>query len=675
MEIYCFIFLHTMNSEEAMQLERVKRAMRLVLNGQSVHSASKEACVNQVTLQKFLDAFLDITPYGVKDVSLLPSGQPPYLSEESLKTLKQFALILDFNGHPISKLTVKETILDLKRKETSQSEPNPPSKPTVRKIIKDLEIPIHSLQKGVSIDACWELKSNKQYLGDYFEKLKYLLQHYQISVNNIFNSDEIGVQMDGIHLQFHSTWQTVWECLKWAYNCYDNHLCWRIPISPYLLFPGKDSSVVPSFIEQNNENIWGTFSTEGWMDTNCFQVFILKFLNKLQKQSGITDLSLPLKDYHLLLVDIPNSHLNPTILYPCTVNCLLFLCGPSNLTNCWQPNDAGVNKAFKENLERVVSKHTETHLKFSSSDMASFILSALCEQNMQWSIVNSFRHVGITPFDRSKMFRMICDEKPNEHLLQNDPALQVAVSMANDHLNTLENLSHEKWKWDDEEKEKWKKKRMVLDTSFATVMTAPTTISTLQIGLSMTDIWRLKVGDLHDEMVCLGWTDLQLRKPGGKTYLNMKELHGMVEKKYDDLREQHEATIKANIEKMLVQPPPLPPIAVEPMITDEQPQFSEESELGIDSKEVIYNAKVILKEIEGEKQEERMFCGENFEKEVEVVEEGESEEEMGERSEELENNIAGDATLFWDYKDIKMEALRNIHAPWQPRKQQRNANH
>ena len=122
-------------------------------------------------------------------------------------------------------------------------------------------------------------------------------------------------------------------------------------------------------------------------------------------------------------------------------------------------------------------------------------------------------------------------------------------------------------------------------------------------------------------------------------------------KKYDDLREQHEVTIKANIEKMLVQPPPLPPLAVEPMITDKQPQFSEESELESDSKEVIYNVKVILKEIEGEKQEERMFCGENFKKEVEVVEEGESEEEMGERSEELENNIAGDATLSRDYND------------------------
>ena len=125
-------------------------------------------------------------------------------------------------------------------------------------------------------------------------------------------------------------------------------------------------------------------------------------------------------------------------------------------------------------------------------------------------------------------------------------------------------------------------------------------------------------------------------------------------------------TIKANIEKMLVQPPPLPPLAVEPMITDEQPQFSKESELESDSEEVIYNVKVILKEIEGEKQEERMFCGENFEKEVEVVEEGESEEEMGERSEELENNIAGDATLSQDYKDIEMEALHNIHAPGSP---------
>lgn len=125
---------------------------------------------------------------------------------------------------------------------------------------------------------------------------------------------------------------------------------------PYLLFPGEDSSVVPSFIDENKEEVWSTFSEAGWMDAEHFQVYILKLLQELRKRSEIRDSTLPLAEFHLLLVDGHNSRLDMTTLFTCAVNRLVILCGPSNLNNAWQPNDAGVNKAFKENLNKILIK-------------------------------------------------------------------------------------------------------------------------------------------------------------------------------------------------------------------------------------------------------------------------------------------------------------------------------
>ena len=68
----------------------------------------------------------------------------------------------------------------------------------------------------------------------------------------------------------------------------------------------------------------------------------MKLLDELRARSGITHLSQPLNEYHPLLVDGHNSHLDATTLFNCASKCLIIFCGPSNLTNAWQANDAGV---------------------------------------------------------------------------------------------------------------------------------------------------------------------------------------------------------------------------------------------------------------------------------------------------------------------------------------------
>lgn len=75
--------------------------------------------------------------------------------------------------------------------------------------MKSLQIPIHSLWKGATVDACQETKANEQYLGDYFDKIESILQKYQVSARNIFNCDEVGVQMSDLGFQFLSSHETV----------------------------------------------------------------------------------------------------------------------------------------------------------------------------------------------------------------------------------------------------------------------------------------------------------------------------------------------------------------------------------------------------------------------------------------------------------------------------------
>jgi len=167
--------------------------------------------------------------------------------------------------------------------------------------------------------------------------------------------------MEDLKFQFISTRETV------RGNVTNDHVTVMITsavgsfLPPYLLFSGEDSSVVPSFIDENKENIWGTFSPAGWMDSERFQVFTLKLLDELRKKLEICDPTLPMEEYHLLIVDGHNSCLEPPTLLNCAANRLLILCGPSN--------DAGVNKAFKENLGKIAANHIEAHLKFSSSDV------------------------------------------------------------------------------------------------------------------------------------------------------------------------------------------------------------------------------------------------------------------------------------------------------------------
>ena len=139
-----------MSALGAKQLSKLKYAMRLYSNGDSIRSASQKANVCHQMLAKYLKSYSE---NDVRTVQLLHDGRKPYLSESSLKSLKLFVLAMDFNGHPLSQNTVKEAIWKLKKMEPGCQDVASPSKPTVRKIERSLGVPICSLWKGCSINA------------------------------------------------------------------------------------------------------------------------------------------------------------------------------------------------------------------------------------------------------------------------------------------------------------------------------------------------------------------------------------------------------------------------------------------------------------------------------------------------------------------------------------------
>ena len=72
----------------------------------------------------------------------------------------------------------------------------------------------------------------------------------------------------------------------------------RKQILPYLLFPGDNTAAIPQAILET-DNSWGNFSPNGWMDTDQFQLWMLKFISEINRCKASDQTS----EYMLLLLD------------------------------------------------------------------------------------------------------------------------------------------------------------------------------------------------------------------------------------------------------------------------------------------------------------------------------------------------------------------------------------
>jgi len=184
------------------------------------------------------------------------------------------------------------------------------------------------------------------------------------------------------------------------------------------------------------------------------------------------------------------------------------------------------------------------------------ILQAMKEGNMVRSILNSYRHVGVEPFDPLMMTKMIANEKPDEKSLE-DPAVVLAVQMCKDHLEKLDNLVGEKRKRDEKEKARKKQKKVGVSTSYATVLTNAETLASLQLGHEYTTILKLKARELHAEMIRMGWTFAELQQPQTNKFHTMKTLQKMVLDRLDAEHEKQRTKIDEKLKQDLAHVSPL----------------------------------------------------------------------------------------------------------------------
>ena len=123
--------------------------------------------------------------------------------------------------------------------------------------------------------------------------------------------------------------------------------------------------------------------------------------------------------------------------------------------------------------------------------MAAYIIEVLKNPEMSAAIRNSFRHVGVIPFDREKIQQMIKVEQPRVNLLDTDLRLTVAVSLGSSEIARMEHLSGEKRKRDEEQKKMQKHAKPFVDNSFGIILTNAKIIAGLDAQTALTSIQKL----------------------------------------------------------------------------------------------------------------------------------------------------------------------------------------
>jgi hypothetical protein len=280
---------------------------------------------------------------------------------------------------------------------------------------------------------------------------------------------------------------------------------------------------------------------------------MLKFIEKVKTITSFNE-------YTLLTLDGHTSRLNATTMLSAACNQIICFVGPSNLTNAWQANDSGVNRQFKLNISKEIAYQIEAKRPFSTSNITIAITKAVNNENMMKTIQNSFRHVGLYPFDREKIQQMIRNEAPNPKFIETNISVALAVSLTYEKLDQLENLCGEKRKQDEEEKLKKKRRKQIVDTSFATLLTSPEIITSLQIQQTLVSLKKLKANELCLKMIEIGFQNDEMRRPNSAKWKTMKELLTLVEEKLQTNRLEHEKKITNEIASRLVVPASLFPI-------------------------------------------------------------------------------------------------------------------
>lgn len=154
----------------------------------------------------------------------------------------------------------------------------------------------------------------------------------------------------------------------------------------------------------------------GFITHDLFEKWMGSFLSHIQ---GLNQRNL-YEGYHLFITDGHQSRLNTRLLWSCLMKKVLVLCLPAHTSHLLQPNDSGLNKTFKSNLDAELQRLASANVTVDKFNLLSLVYQSLHHPNIRMSIVNSYRHIGIEPFDPQKRTSLLDALTPDEepHLVR-----------------------------------------------------------------------------------------------------------------------------------------------------------------------------------------------------------------------------------------------------------------
>jgi len=313
-----------------------------------------------------------------------------------------------------------------------------PSTSYLNQLYKELHIPYRKVRDGLEIR---EIKSDIEHLSDFYSKLETLYREYAFRPCDFFNTDEVGIHVSARTIHLFSGREAIRRNLRG-----NGHLTALLTTNaaghvfrPFFVFPGDDMTCVPSGALP--EEIYTSYNTSAYMQEEQFQQWMSRFIDEIGVHRKSTDGVRPI----LVLVDGHSSRLNATtVLTAC--HHIHLLCLPSHMTHLLQPNDCYFNKIVKDNIQCEITEMVEVRENICLGELAFMTVKSLNYENIPQSILDSFKHTGVSPFDSLKMTTLLAKETVPPFDYEDECVILTTVSLAQEELAKKDNLVAQKRK-------------------------------------------------------------------------------------------------------------------------------------------------------------------------------------------------------------------------------------
>ena len=412
---------------------QLKEAMRLVSEGQSVKSVSRQFAIPRSTLRDRLKSNNNSKP---------SMGRPPIFNEEQEKEIAKRVIDLAnlFYGITLTELRrlAYQVAEELKVKHNFNKETQMAGEDWAVGFRKRNKI---SLRKPSPTSISRILGFNKDELDLFFKNLNSVMDKYKFPAARVFNMDETGistVQKPGQILGPKGQKQ-VGGAISWERGRNITVICCfsasGLYIPPMLIYPRK--RMTPLLERGGPIGSLYKCSHNGWSNEQLFQ----EWLEHFKKTSKPTE-----EDPVLLVLDNHGSHISLNTYQFCRTNHIHVLSIPPHTSHKIQPLDVSfygpLKKAFNHECDKFM--RANMYRKITPYDIAQIFNQAYMNVATIEKGVSGFKSTGIFPVnpEQFQQNEFITVQQPDPKSVvddddDDDEVLERAVEASVSHTETL----------------------------------------------------------------------------------------------------------------------------------------------------------------------------------------------------------------------------------------------